>query len=619
LDDSSETPTTEIGPKPPCSSDSLKEIAGGRYQLLGVLGRGGVGVVYKARDSVLDKVVAIKRLLHSASSNQTARFHREAKILASLKHPNVLGALDFGISEKNEPYLVLEFLEGDTLAEWLRQNGPMPVNLALSVFEKLAQGIAYAHAKGIAHRDIKPSNIILLEEGETLKPLLVDFGLAKDLETEQDFTTSGVMLGTPKYMSPEQVHGEKSDMRSDIYAIGCVLFETLTGTPPFKADTVLETLQMHSSFDAESIKERAERLGMESSEIEAIPDSLENIVSQCMKKAPEQRYKNGRELLHALQEVELSGSRPVSTPMFEYGSFKGQTITKKQICLLILLVILPTAGIAFVNWRPKTNSNTERISREVFKRPMPMASIDIGVEDRFTSDNGRTSAREASDRDLKEAIDRDDQITELELLECSITPEGIRQIERLKNLRMVIIPAERLKEWAPALANCRSLRKIESNGFVGAQITLEGMSILSKAENLEILSFEHCKLADNALRQLKTLSRINHVSFNQCTGLGGKNLAPVLRLKLNYMSIERCDIDEQSLNTIKSIKLGHLRISDCAGLKLQNLEFIATFPHIEALELKSKGVSTIKLKHLVDAANLKRERPLKFILQRNDL
>src|SRR5581483_11058058 len=212
----------------------LPSILKKRYKLLGEIGSGGMGVVYKAHDSLLDKTVAIKVLLSSAGERFAVRFQNEAKAFARLSHDNVVQALDFGVLDHKTPYLVMEFVDGKTLGQVLQEDGFIAIREALPMFVQICAGVENAHRHGMLHRDIKPSNIMIIPRAhDNALVKILDFGIVKFDRDEQELTTSGAGVGTANYMSPEQARGEKVDARSDIYSIGCLMFEALTGRTPF--------------------------------------------------------------------------------------------------------------------------------------------------------------------------------------------------------------------------------------------------------------------------------------------------------------------------------------------------------------------------------------------------
>src|ERR1700678_2034249 len=221
----------------------------GPYEIQSPLGAGGMGEVYRARDTRLGRDVAIKVLLGTLDkdADRLRRFEQEARTIAALNHPNILGIHDIGAHD-GAPFLVSEFLEGQTLREKLK-SGSLPVRIAIEYALGIAQGLAAAHEKGIVHRDLKPENVFTTRDGRVK---VLDFGLAKLVRPEESHETvatlaspatlPGVVMGTVGYMSPEQVRGEASDARSDIFSFGAVLYEMLTGKRAFKRETSAETM-----------------------------------------------------------------------------------------------------------------------------------------------------------------------------------------------------------------------------------------------------------------------------------------------------------------------------------------------------------------------------------------
>lgn len=268
----------------------------GKYELLSVLGAGGMGVIYKARQVFLDRVLAIKMLKNKfASPKARMRFHQEAKAAAALNHPGIVAINDFGIDDEDRPYMVMEYVQGITLADVVKMSPQsiLPLREALPVFIEMLDPMSVAHSHGVVHRDIKPSNVMLaLREDGTVQIKLLDFGIAKmrdlDDHTIQDLTKTGEALGTPLYMSPEQIKGTRVDSRADIYSFGCVMYMCLTGVPPFVGENKLHTMDKHVSETPLSLKEAS--IGLD------FPPELEACVMRCLAKEPEQRYQSSEAL-----------------------------------------------------------------------------------------------------------------------------------------------------------------------------------------------------------------------------------------------------------------------------------------------------------------------------------
>jgi serine/threonine-protein kinase len=265
----------------------------GRYHILQQLGEGGMATVYKAHDVSLNRDVAVKVIRTdifgpAVLQRLSERFKREGQALAKLTHPNIVTVLEYG-EHNSVPYLVMPYLPGGTLKSRVKK--PIPYLDAVRLLMPIAQALAHAHDLGIIHRDVKPANILITRTGE---PLLSDFGIAKLLDTEEtrELTGTGVGIGTPEYMAPEQGMGQ-ADERADIYALGIVFYELVTGRIPYRADTPMAIL----------IKKREEPLPRPKMFIPSLPDSVENILIKALARDPRNRYQTAREFANALDRL----------------------------------------------------------------------------------------------------------------------------------------------------------------------------------------------------------------------------------------------------------------------------------------------------------------------------
>jgi eukaryotic-like serine/threonine-protein kinase len=274
------------------------------YEILGELGRGGMGVVYKARQTKLNRLVALKMILAGghASPAALARFRAEAEAVAALQHPNVVQVYDYG-EHDGLPYLAMEFVPGGTLAARVHDR-PLPAREAAALMAGIADGVQAAHTVGIVHRDLKPENVLLGKEG----PKVTDFGLAKKIDTADGLTATGAILGTPGYMAPEQAAGagKTADVRTDVYGLGAILYRILTGRPPFQAATMTEILMQ--VMVEEPVPPARLNPG--------VPADLETVCLKCLEKEPGRRYQTAAELADDLRRF-LDGlpvtARRVST------------------------------------------------------------------------------------------------------------------------------------------------------------------------------------------------------------------------------------------------------------------------------------------------------------------
>jgi serine/threonine protein kinase len=275
--------------EPSDQPDSLGRL--GQYDVLALLGQGGMGTVVKAQDDSLDRIVAIKILLpeHAAHANARERFVREAKAAASIHHPHVVTVHSVSESEK-APYLVMEYVAGETLADWIRRVGPLSVQEVERLAVDVIAGLEAAHKKGLVHRDIKPANVLIDAETESAK--IADFGISKAVDDKIGLTISGAVAGTPEFMSPEQAAAHTSlDGRSDLFSVGTLLYFALTGVSPFLAESALSTLLRVSEEQPESLSKL----------VPDIPKWFEEVVSRLLKKLPAERYQSASEVATALR------------------------------------------------------------------------------------------------------------------------------------------------------------------------------------------------------------------------------------------------------------------------------------------------------------------------------
>jgi serine/threonine-protein kinase len=338
-------PLAAMPPETAAASAALPAVPG--YEVLGELGRGGMAVVYRARQLRPDRVVALKVLQTGLPADARRRFRAESEALARLQHPEIVQVYEAGEHE-GRPYFSLEFCGGGSLAGKLSRS-PQPARPAAALLITLADAVQVAHRCGILHRDLKPANVLLTAEGT---PKIADFGLARRLEGGGGTTRSGVLMGTPDYIAPEQARGESTlGPAVDVYSLGAILYECLTGRPPFQAATVLETLELARS--REPVPPRQLR--------PSVPADLETICLKCLEKEPGRRYTSARDLADDLRRFcdgRPVAARPVSRPERLRRWARRNPLPAALAAVLALAV---TAGLAttLTLWR-----NAERHLRE---------------------------------------------------------------------------------------------------------------------------------------------------------------------------------------------------------------------------------------------------------------
>lgn len=271
-----------------------------QYEVLSVIGQGGMSIVYKARHIMMKKVLAVKTLLPHLvlHPHSLERFRQESQAASNLHHPNIVTIHNFGFTVEGQPYLVMDYLEGTSLQAVIRRDRYLPVDRACHIFAQIADALSHAHSHGVIHRDLKPSNILLVEQdGDHYFAKIVDFGIAKLLPQEgRDslaLTQTGELFGSPLYMSPEQCKGEPLDAKSDVYSMGCLMYEALTGKPPLTGDNTLEVLYKHANEVPAPLSTHGVR----------VPAKMENIIFKCLAKSSSQRYQRMDTLRDDLLEL----------------------------------------------------------------------------------------------------------------------------------------------------------------------------------------------------------------------------------------------------------------------------------------------------------------------------
>jgi serine/threonine-protein kinase len=281
-DDAIQTPPA--APVPPSDKDDAALQRIGRYELIEKIGRGGMGVVYRGKDTVIGRAVAVKMLISDidVSDETRQRFFREARSAGQLTHRNIITVYDFG-EEGGRAYIVMELLTGESLTNLLSRGVKLPLEQQVEIMMRVSEGLAFAHSRGIVHRDIKPANLFVTTDGQVK---ILDFGVARIASSK--LTRSGLLVGTPDYMSPEQVMGQVVDQRSDVFSAGAVFYQLLTGRKPFAAKRLPDVLNKVRLEQPEAV-----------TEAEA-PADLTAIVMKALEKDPAHRYQRMIEMLASL-------------------------------------------------------------------------------------------------------------------------------------------------------------------------------------------------------------------------------------------------------------------------------------------------------------------------------
>lgn len=358
----------------------------GKYELVEYLGHGGMAEVYKAHQPGLDRYVAIK-LMHrhlARTGDFVSRFRREARSIGQLQHTHILHVIDFDV-ENDVYYLVMDFIQGESLKEYLEKEKKLSVDESLTLIMQMADAIEYAHQQGMIHRDIKPANIMFLDDSHQ-HTLLADFGMAR-LQNDSGLTATGAIVGTPAYMSPEATEGVQVDERADIYSLGVVLYEMVTGTTPYKGDTPLSVV----------VKQLSEPLPPPTQFNPDLPQAVEDVLLKALAKDPDERYQTATELKAALRGLQTQPPRVATTqhateaaqPSLAPPAFAPPP-AKKNLGLLVTGVVLLVGLIGvmlfvFLGGQPDSTASdntatgatnpTATVAAVVAANPEPTATI----------------------------------------------------------------------------------------------------------------------------------------------------------------------------------------------------------------------------------------------------
>lgn len=373
--------------------ESLQTQLGSNYKIISVIGEGGMSVVYKAKHSTLRKTVAIKMLKSNLLRDEMnrKRFQQEAQAMSSLVHPNVVGIIDYGETGEGNPYLIMDYLDGVSLSEVIHRTGTVSLDRALSIFTQACDALEAAHNTGIVHRDIKPSNLMLVKDKQGVETVkIVDFGIAKiaqDGQESQRLTQTGDVFGSPVYMSPEQCSGQRLDERSDIYSLGCVMYETLMGTPPHQGDNVLSTLHAHM-FDLPA------PLSIPGVDVRLL-ERIDAVVSRTLEKEPSKRYQSVAQLRTDLQRLNEDAHSIVAakTWIFRFARMRRRFLKyvhehplkfgSLTAALVIPLVVCTYIGSTVLSFQVDTQGKPVFIPFEDRTRPVMPEPADFQQKSRY--------------------------------------------------------------------------------------------------------------------------------------------------------------------------------------------------------------------------------------------
>ncbi|HEY9772642.1 MAG TPA: protein kinase [Planktothrix sp.] len=580
----------------------------GRYELLSIIGIGGWSTVYRANDLNLKRQVAVK-MLHPhlcIDATKVTRFRREAEATAAIAHPNLAAIYDSGLIGETRPYFVMEIVEGTPLNERFKRESKLTPEACVALFEQILNAVGAIHQHGLLHRDLKPGNVLVSENGLAK---VVDFGMAKWILQDNPLTKTDEALGTPAYMSPEQCAGKPIDARSDLYSIGCMLYEALSGAKPFQTDNMLEFIRMHASSKPPRLIDAK------------IPSALKHTVMKALEKNPQDRPSTAEEFTTEL--VEAIRPVPAHRRLQKFLRLEHVPKSKKRRIVIvssctIALVLLASMPIALM------------LKQRTLKFPASHSCGSIYLMHR--DNNGTMSGKtfygyargavevpnesfvllselpqtQAADLSFLNSLNGKD-LQSLDLFNQELNEQSIACINHMSQLKILSLSHAKIADKALMLL---TLPKLE-----GLDLSTTGISsrsveqIAGRLPALHWISLRGCKnLDDAATPPLVEIKTIGCIMLDDVPGVNDGGMPPLrTAAKLAFITLNHDRISDQGVNVLSQItKLTRL---DLAGTSITDIgvKYLTSLSRLHHLDLSETAISDSCIN---DLAQFKRLREL---------
>ncbi len=616
-----------------------------RYQPKTRLGAGASGSVYLSRDRLLGKLVAVK-LLHQLNAAQLMGFQEEARITSRLHHPNIIQILDFGPTESGIPYMVLEYIDrAAPLEKYLQSNKTIDGETWFKIFYKVADALSHAHDSGIFHRDLKPSNILLadIESGDPVVKL-IDFGVAKlKLDSQEPTIVQGrTIAGTPAYMPPELAQGGGFDSRSEIYSLGCVMFESLTGRPPFHGETALEIIAKHTN---EPVPKVSEVLKGEPS------PGIDYIVARCLEKDRDKRFASVTELRNEIDRAYVSMSRteqskvgvssessveiledfrellasPVTAPLAKSAPPSlptGPRNSDNKFAVLLTISILCCVGIVLLILKGgptvQHNSTDAKHNESIRDRHFPKIRAEafevdpekrrwlalIPIEDNdliaLSKSKAKIDILDLSKGGIEGQVDITDKgwaavakipLKELILTRAMIHDSGVKIVSKIPTLSELDLTDTNVTDEGIAALQETPLKKLCVAQCIF--LTDRSAAVMAKMPRLKCLVISGTEISDKGLRQIVASRPLELLKINGCDRLTAEGIKSVGACKtINILQLGKDDLNVDAIRSLKGLPLVNLDVADSQGFDNRCLQLVAQqWPNLEALAIDRTDVN----------------------------
>lgn len=582
-----------------------------RYLIAREIGRGSSGIVFKCYDRFLKKRVAIKTLTGKIwSPEDMLRLQNEARAASKLNHPNVVRVLDFGASSGGQPFMVMDFVAGQTLDDVLTEQEFIDQHIALSIFSQVLAGLSHAHRHGVLHRDLKPSNILVLDAlSDDPKALVIDFGIAALTSVSSvSKTASGntTLTGSPPYMSPDQARGELFKETSDIYSLGCVFYETLTGINPFRGKTALESINRHASLELPPFSET--RPDAE------IDGELESVVARMLEKRPQMRYQSADETKVAIDSVfdridtERGGTglrHRGSSSADETGYFDDRLWKKRPPdamlyaiatgCILLVL----SAGLLVMNRAAddvRSGNKTPLAKTKDTTTLSDFASRTSYIEDMIMPNSKKNDA-------YLKTLKRGQDLQSVNLRMSDVTDNGVKSIQNLpiQWLDLSYTPiTDKALEYVSHMPNLFGLY------LTGTDITVDGLKHLTALPTLEFLDVSAIPISKQCMHTIAQIPNLHHLYMIGNPDMTAEVISELETVKsIQALGFRRTILDHTAIKEIGKFKKVQALLLSYSGITDEDLSTIKQLPELGLLDICGNNLTDKGLMSLAGMKSLK--------------
>lgn len=567
-----------------------------RYRAIKLVGKGAVSKVYQCRDRVLNRIVAIKFLQSSRwTGDEILRFQSEAKATSRLTHPNIIHVHDFGATDAGQPYMVLEYFTGVSLEDLIANRGPLPEPSAAEIGIQVARAMAFAHSKGVLHRDIKPANIMLIETDEqTVIAKVIDFGLADFVNERPIGVKGGSLVGTPAYMSPSQILGNSADERSEIYALGCTLFEAMTGRPPFVGESTLDTINMHVSTPPSRL-----------SEVFANADfsnDMEKVIARSLQKDPEKTFADMSEVEKALEAV-LNPSSAIEEKAHDAASTEasepagatesGARLKSKPLTLILCAAL---AGLILIALTMVPKLTEPKITAKQTPTPLPKTD-----ELRWQSPFGPDINENMRGNEALKVFEHKRKVDSIDIRAANITDDGLKYIMHCKPRNVNFEASKITDQGFRKICSIKSLRLINLSHCP----QLRDYSCLTLRPELESAYFLSNEMTDDDLKWFAPLTKLQSVNISNNPLINGTGLVHLQNSpSLSDLRLAGCQFTADGIKALSGLKQLQSLTLRFSNIKDDDLDAVSTMTNLNWLSLIGTDIGDRGLLKLANLPHL---------------